>query len=48
MVQAAQSPGLLLTCGVPGNVLRFLYPLTIEEALFECGRDIFDRVLGRQ
>ncbi|MGJ8522744.1 4-aminobutyrate aminotransferase PuuE [Carnimonas sp. R-84981] len=26
---------LLLTCGVYGNVIRFLYPLTIEDAIFE-------------
>ncbi|MCC7257350.1 MAG: 4-aminobutyrate--2-oxoglutarate transaminase [Gammaproteobacteria bacterium] len=26
---------LLLTCGVDGNVLRFLFPLTIGEALFD-------------
>jgi 4-aminobutyrate aminotransferase-like enzyme len=25
---------LLLTCGVLGNVIRFLYPLTIEEPVF--------------
>ena len=26
---------LLLTCGVHGNVIRFLYPITIEDELFE-------------
>lgn len=26
---------LLLTCGVHGNVLRFLFPLTIEDAVFD-------------
>lgn len=26
---------LLLTCGVYGNVIRFLYPLTIEDELFD-------------
>ena len=25
---------ILLTCGVNGNVLRFLFPLTIPEAVF--------------
>jgi 4-aminobutyrate aminotransferase-like enzyme len=28
---------LLLSCGVHGNVLRFLFPLTIEDAIFEEG-----------
>jgi 4-aminobutyrate aminotransferase len=26
---------ILLTCGTDGNVIRFLFPLTIEEAIFE-------------
>jgi 4-aminobutyrate aminotransferase len=26
---------LLLTCGVHANVVRFLFPLTIEDAVFE-------------
>jgi 4-aminobutyrate aminotransferase len=34
--QAAMARGLiLLTCGVYGNVIRFLYPLTIPDAQFE-------------
>jgi 4-aminobutyrate aminotransferase len=33
--QAALKKGLLLlTCGVYGNVIRFLFPLTIEDAVF--------------
>jgi 4-aminobutyrate aminotransferase len=36
--QRAQDRGLLLlTCGVYGNVIRFLFPLTIEDAVFEEG-----------
>ena len=31
---------ILLTCGVNANVLRFLFPLTITEALFEEGLGI--------
>jgi 4-aminobutyrate aminotransferase-like enzyme len=31
---------LLLTCGVYANVIRFLFPLTIEEPLLEEGLDI--------
>ena len=26
---------ILLSCGTEGNVLRFLFPLTIEDAVFE-------------
>ena len=34
--QAALAKGLiLLTCGVYTNALRFLYPLTIEDAVFD-------------
>jgi 4-aminobutyrate aminotransferase len=36
---------LLLTCGVYGNVIRFLFPLTIEDALFEEGMAILARSL---
>jgi 4-aminobutyrate aminotransferase len=32
---------LLLTCGVHANVVRFLFPLTIEDAVLEEGLDIF-------
>ena len=41
--QRAHDAGLLLlTCGVYGNVLRFLYPLTIPEDVFEEGLAILD------
>ncbi|STZ77196.1 4-aminobutyrate--2-oxoglutarate transaminase [Bergeriella denitrificans] len=33
--QAMQRGLLLLTCGAHGNVIRFLFPLTIEDTLFE-------------
>lgn len=36
---------LLLTCGVYGNVMRFLFPLTIEDAVFAEGLDIIDAAL---
>lgn len=43
IVQAALSRGLLLlTCGLYGNVLRFLYPLTIEDALFDQALEILE------
>ncbi|PAF44890.1 4-aminobutyrate--2-oxoglutarate transaminase [Helicobacter sp. 11S02629-2] len=37
---AMESGLLLLTCGVYGNVIRFLYPLTIEEKTFDKALDI--------
>jgi 4-aminobutyrate aminotransferase len=47
-VQAAalQRGLLLLTCGVYGNVIRFLFPLTIEDAVFAEGLDIIDAALA--
>jgi 4-aminobutyrate aminotransferase len=36
---------LLLTCGVHGNVIRFLYPLTIENDLFGKALEIFEGAL---
>ena len=45
--QAALKQGLLLlTCGVYSNVLRFLFPLTIEDAVFEEALLILDSVIG--
>jgi 4-aminobutyrate aminotransferase len=45
--QAALHKGLLLlTCGVYGNVLRFLFPLTIEDVVFDEGLDILAQVLA--
>lgn len=45
--QAALKKGLLLiTCGVYGNVLRFLFPLTIEDHVFSEAMGILDDVLA--
>jgi 4-aminobutyrate aminotransferase len=45
--QAALKSGLLLlTCGVYGNVIRFLFPLTIQDAVFDEAMEILDRVLA--
>ena len=33
---------LLLTCGIYGNTIRYLFPLTIEDALFAEGLSILD------
>ncbi|MCS5881892.1 hypothetical protein LNP17_28895 [Klebsiella variicola subsp. variicola] len=46
MQQKAQENGLLLlSCGVYGNVIRFLYPLTIPDAQFSKALDILARIL---
>jgi 4-aminobutyrate aminotransferase len=37
---------LLLTCGVYGNVLRFLFPLTIEDQVFDEALVILDDTIG--
>jgi 4-aminobutyrate aminotransferase len=45
--QAALARGLLLlTCGVHGNVMRFLFPLTIEDAVFDEGLAILEQALA--
>lgn len=36
---------LLLSCGLYGNVIRFLYPLTIEDELFAKALDILEQSL---
>jgi len=44
--QAALSEGLiLLTCGVYANVIRFLYPLTTEDSVFDEALEILERAL---
>ena len=44
--QRAQAAGLLLlTCGTYGNVIRFLFPLTIEEGVLEEGLAILARAM---
>lgn len=37
---------LLLTCGVYGNTVRFLFPLTIQDTVFEEAMTILDAVLA--
>jgi 4-aminobutyrate aminotransferase len=36
---------VLLTCGVHANVIRFLFPLTIQDAIFDEGLEILERAL---
>jgi 4-aminobutyrate aminotransferase len=44
--ERARDAGLLvLTCGVYSNVIRFLYPLTIEDAVFEEGMAILAKAI---
>ncbi|WP_333871052.1 4-aminobutyrate--2-oxoglutarate transaminase [Kosakonia cowanii] len=43
--KALQAGLLLLSCGVYGNVIRFLYPLTIPDELFRKALDIIQRSL---
>jgi 4-aminobutyrate aminotransferase / (S)-3-amino-2-methylpropionate transaminase / 5-aminovalerate transaminase len=46
LVQAAARNGLLLlSCGVYGNVIRFLAPLTIPDALLKEGFHLFEQAL---
>ncbi|WP_336219950.1 4-aminobutyrate--2-oxoglutarate transaminase [Citrobacter amalonaticus] len=45
--RALQEGLLLLSCGVYGNVIRFLYPLTIPDAQFRHALNIITRSLTR-
>lgn len=46
--QAALAEGLiLLSCGVYGNAIRFLYPLTIQDKVFDEALNIIDRALTK-
>ncbi|HAL1175706.1 TPA: aminotransferase class III-fold pyridoxal phosphate-dependent enzyme, partial [Escherichia coli] len=45
--QRALAQGLLLlTCGAYGNVIRFLYPLTIPDAQFDAAMKILQDALS--
>jgi 4-aminobutyrate aminotransferase / (S)-3-amino-2-methylpropionate transaminase / 5-aminovalerate transaminase len=47
VTSAARDRGLvLLSCGIYGNVIRILVPLTIDEALLERGLDLLEESLG--
>lgn len=45
LAHALEAGLLLLSCGVYGNVIRFLYPLTIPDAQFRRALDILSRLL---
>jgi 4-aminobutyrate aminotransferase/(S)-3-amino-2-methylpropionate transaminase len=47
LVQAAAKRGLvILACGMYGNVIRFLAPLTISDALLKEGMNLFEQALA--
>jgi 4-aminobutyrate aminotransferase-like enzyme len=46
-VPALKEVLILLTCGVYANVIRFLYPLTTEDAVFDKALEILDRALAK-
>jgi 4-aminobutyrate aminotransferase-like enzyme len=47
LIAGCQERGLvLLNCGIHGNVIRFLVPLTAATTLVEEGLDIIEAVLG--
>jgi 4-aminobutyrate aminotransferase / (S)-3-amino-2-methylpropionate transaminase / 5-aminovalerate transaminase len=47
VTSAARDRGLvLLACGIYGNVIRILVPLTIDDALLERGLDLLEESLG--
>jgi 4-aminobutyrate aminotransferase len=45
-VEAMQRGLILLSCGTGANVLRFLYPLTIGDALFDEALALFKEAIG--
>jgi 4-aminobutyrate aminotransferase-like enzyme len=47
LVQAAAKRGLvILSCGMDGNVIRFLTPLTIADVLLKEGMNLFEQALA--
>jgi 4-aminobutyrate aminotransferase/(S)-3-amino-2-methylpropionate transaminase len=46
VLQAQQNGLILLSCGINGNVLRFLMPLTTSDKLVAEGMDILERSLA--
>jgi 4-aminobutyrate aminotransferase-like enzyme len=44
---SARERGLvLLSCGIYGNVIRILVPLSIDDALLDRGLDLLEEALG--
>jgi 4-aminobutyrate aminotransferase/(S)-3-amino-2-methylpropionate transaminase len=44
--QAKANGLILLACGLHGNSIRFLMPVTIEDEVLEEGLDIIEKILG--
>lgn len=44
-LKALESGLILLTCGVHGNVIRFLAPITIQDSVFSEALDILEKVI---
>jgi 4-aminobutyrate aminotransferase / (S)-3-amino-2-methylpropionate transaminase / 5-aminovalerate transaminase len=47
VAKAAENGLILLSCGVNGNVLRFLMPLTIPDKQMESGFDLLETTIGQ-
>ncbi len=47
VAEGARNGLILLSCGIRGNVLRILVPLTIEEEILEEGLGIFEKVFEK-
>lgn len=45
--KAGENGLILLSCGVNGNVLRFLMPLTAEDAIIQEGFDLLEKTIGQ-
>jgi 4-aminobutyrate aminotransferase/(S)-3-amino-2-methylpropionate transaminase len=45
--KAGENGLILLSCGVNGNVLRFLMPLTAEDAIIQEGFDVLEKTIGQ-
>ena len=37
---------ILLTCGIDGNVIRFLAPITIEQDIFDEAMNFLDQAIA--
>lgn len=46
-IKARELGLILLSCGIHGETLRFLMPLTIEDTVFEEGLDLLEKALRR-
>lgn len=47
VAKAGENGLILLSCGVNGNVLRFLMPLTAEDKIIQEGFDVLEKTIGQ-